>query len=154
MLKASSGNMRYALVILVALVLVAYVALTFNEPTAPKIVELKDYSLNPDTINANSSSTLSFTIKNDDNSNSHFVTVHFNASSMLTFWQGSEILPTENGMQYLTRTFSPSDVITTSITVKATLPSQMSSGTYPIVLTFFVDGNQFDSKQVNLNVQG
>jgi hypothetical protein len=145
--------MRYAIVIVVALVLVAYIALTFNK-SSPKIVEVKEYSLNPDTINANSLTTLSFTLKNSDNDNSHFVTVHFNASGMLAFWQGSQILPSDSGQQYFTKTLSPSDLITTSITVKATLPSQMSGGTYPIVLDFFVDGSQFDSKQVNLKVQG
>ena len=153
MLKNSSGNMRYAIVVAIALVLVAYFALTFNKPS-PQIVEVKEYSLNPDTISANSSTTLSFTIRNNDKDKSHFVTVHFNASGMLTFWQGLEKLPTENGRQYFTKTFSPSDLTTTSLTVKASLPNQMSGGTYPIILGFFVDGSQFDSKQVNLKVQG
>ncbi len=153
MLKNSSGNMRYTIVVVIALVLVAYFALTFNKPS-PQIVEVKEYSLNPDTINGNGTTTLSFTIKNNDKDNSHFVTVHFNASGMLTFWQGTQMLPTENGRQYSTKTFSPSDIIATSLTVKASLPSQMSGGTYPIVLDFFVDGSQFDSKQVNLKVQG
>lgn len=153
-MKASPGNMRYAIVLVAALVLVAYFALTFSNRSSPKILEVTDYSLNPDTINAGSSTTLSFRLKNDDSSNSHFVTVHFNASSMLVLWQGSQILPLDSGKQYFTETLRASDIITTSITVKATLPSQTSVVTYPIVLDFFVDGSQFDSKQVNLKVQG
>jgi hypothetical protein len=153
-MRSSQGNMGFAIVIAVALVLLAYIVLTFNTPPPP-IVAIKDYSLNPSTINVNGAATLSFTLKNNDGKNSHFVTVQFNASEMVTFWQGDALLASgNNGFQYFSQTFYPSDLITTYITVKATLPSQMSSSTYPIVLNFFVDSKQFGSKQVNLTVQG
>jgi hypothetical protein len=149
---ALSGSFRNALAIGLALVLILVIALAFNKPSLP-ILEVKEYSLNPNTINAGGSTTLSFTVKNNDQQKNHFLRVNFNASPMVTFWQGSQILPTENDLQYFTRTLNPSDLITTYITVKASLPPQTSTVTYSVVLNFYVDGSQFDSRQINLKVE-
>lgn len=154
LMRNRNSGFFFMILIAMSVVLLVVVSFSLNQTPTP-IVQVKDYSINPNKISLNNQATLSFSLKNDDNKNTHYITVYFNTSSSVTLLMGTSPLPIGNGdSPYFTATLDPSQQSTFYLTVTGTLPSQTSSSTYPIVLNFFVDGKQFDSKQTSIIVQG
>jgi hypothetical protein len=140
----------FCFVVLLSLAL--WVAIT-NIPSAP-IIEVSGVSLNPNTINQNEFSTLSFTIKNTDASSLHQVSVEFNTTTV-TFNINSQNLTINpsDGLQYYPITLQSSQQSTYSFKVFGTLTGGAKSSTYSIPFYFFYEnGTKFDTETVSLTV--
>jgi hypothetical protein len=137
----------------VLLSLILWVVIT-QIPPAP-IIEVSGVSLNPNTIKQNEFSTLSFTIKNNDASSSHQVSVEFNTTSV-TFNINNENL-TDNpsdGLQYYPITLQSSQQSTYSFKVFGTLTGGAKTSTYSIPFYFYYqNGTKFDTETVSLTVK-
>jgi hypothetical protein len=146
-------NSGFFLMFIIAISIVAVVSLSFFLRETP-IAEVKDVSVNPSTIQVNSQSQISFTIKSNDNKETHYITVFVSASSSVSISKGNTPLPvSDNGSPYFSATLDPSQQSTYYLNIKGSLPNQTSGSTYPINLAFYVDGKQFDNKQVSITVQ-
>ncbi len=119
----------------------------------PPPVEVIDASLNPNTVNINQIALLTITVKSNDNSKSHFLRIEFESHVLVVFNLGDQALPKENGKWYFTSTVNPSATIAQPFNVKATLESGIAQLMYQISVKFYLDGNQFDSKEFELTVR-
>jgi len=148
-------NMRSIFTIALALVLVIafslYLKAFFAPP--PPILQVEDVSLNPNTINIDQIASISITIKSNDNSKSHFLRIEFESHVLVSFLLGDVNLPQENGKWYFTRTVNPSEKFTQPFNVRASLESGIAQLIYYISIKFYVDGNQFDSRTLELTVR-
>jgi hypothetical protein len=140
-----------AAVVLVVVIIVA-VVVAMNMRGTP-ILEVSNVSLNPTTININSNATLSFTIKNNDASNQHDITVRFNVTSV-TFYLGSLSLYRDiYGVQYYDIQLQSLQESTYRFGVTGTLTGGASMSTYSIRLNFYDEnGTKFDSEAQSLTV--
>lgn len=133
-------------------ILAAWVVIT-NIPPTP-MIEVGGVSLNPTTIKQSEFSTLSFTIKNNDASSSHQVSVEFNTTSV-TF-NINNVNLTENpsdGLQYYLITLQSSQKSTYSFKVFGTLTGGANTSTYSIPFYFFYQNStKFDTETVSLTV--
>jgi hypothetical protein len=149
---ADSGNaiLKIAVLLVIVFVFVFYVPQLFQ--TTPT-VEVKQCSLASDTIGINEQATLTFTLQSNDNENVHSVMVKFSSHEMVVFMLGSQSLPKQDGSWIYTETLNPSASSTQPINVRANLESGIAKLDYRIDVTFYVDGEQFDSKKLDLTVQ-
>lgn len=122
-----------------------------NAPTQP--FEVKDFSLSPETVRVQESATLSFALKNNDKNQSQSLRISFNVSQRIIILQGNEELLKEDGTYYLTKTLDSSGTLTIPLTVQGLLEEQVSSATYPLIVNFFFNGTQFESKKTSLTVR-
>jgi hypothetical protein len=136
------------------IILIVMLALLFNSLFRPQppVLELTNFSLDPTSIKAGQTTTLTFTIKSNDKDANHFLRVEFESHTLVVFLLGNNLLPDDNGKYFFTKTFNPGETTTQPITVKAALESGYSEAKYGITVNFFVDGNQFESKKVELTV--
>lgn len=114
---------------------------------------VSNVSLTPTTINVNGNATLSFTIKNNNASYQHNVTVRFNVTSV-TFYLNSMNLPRDNyGIQYYIIQLQSSQQSTYSFEVTGTLTGGASISTYQIRLNFYDENSKiFDTETASLTV--
>jgi len=141
--------------LVVGLVLVIILALTMNNlfKPPPPILEVADFSLDPKEIRASETSTLTISIKSNDQDNAHFLRVEFESHTLVVFLLGDQLLPKDNGKWYFTTTLNPSEDTRQPFYVRAALASGVAEIKYGITVNFFADGNQFDSKRVELTVK-
>lgn len=148
-------NLRSIFTIALALVLIIAFSLTlktfFTPP--PPILQVEDISLNPNTINIGQMASISITIKSNDNSKSHFLRIEFESHVLVSFFLGDYNLPQENGKWYFTKSVNPSEKFSQPFNVRATLESGIAQLIYHISIKFYVDGNQFDTRTLELTVR-
>lgn len=139
-------------VCVVALFSLAYWGIT-NAPPAP-IIEVSGVLLNPNTIKQNESSTLSFTIKNNDASSSHQVSVEFNTTSVtFNINNGSLTRNLSDGLQYYPITLQSSQQSAYTFKVFGTLTGGAETSTYSIPFYFYYQNDtKFDTETVSLTV--
>jgi hypothetical protein len=153
LMRSRSSGFSFMAIMAIALMVVVLVSFSFFNPSSTPIAELKGFSVNPSSVKVGSSSTVSFSLKNDDSANGHYITVIFDTSSSLSFWKGNQPLPIgSDGQPYFTANLEPSQESTFYLTLTGTLPSQTSSTTYPIATSFLVDGKQFSSVQGSITI--
>jgi hypothetical protein len=137
------------IILIIILVLSNVLTLFTPKPT----IEVVNAKLDPETININQVATLEITIKSNDKSKSHFLRIEFESHSLVSFLIGDQYLPRDQGRWYFTDNVNPSATITQPFYVRATLESGIAQLQYQIVVNFYCDGNQFDSKTFVLTVR-
>jgi len=141
-----------ALVIMLVVGIIGFITIT-NTRTKP-VLEISGVSLSSNQITTNSSATLSFTVKNNDETKPHDVTAEFDTTSSVLFYLNNEKLPSGNdGFQYYPMRLQSSEKSTYSFKVTGTLAGGAQSSTYLIRL-FFLDenGTKFDTETQSLTV--
>jgi hypothetical protein len=149
---SNGGNaiLKMAVLVVIVFVFAFYVPQLFRiTPT----VEVKECSLASDTIGINEQTALTFTLQSNDDENAHSVMVKFSSHEMVVFMLGSQSLPKQDSSCIYTETLNPSASSTQPINVRANLESGIAKLDYRIDVTFYVDGEQFDSKKLDLTVQ-
>jgi hypothetical protein len=144
-----------ALIIIILIVVIAIVAVGIYEGSQkPQTFTVSGVSLNPNTIIQNSSSTLNFTIKNNDETRSYQVKVEFNTTASTLFSLNNKVLPLGNdGLQYYNMTLQSSQQSTYSFKVVGILTGGASSTVYSIPLSFcYQNGTIFDTERLSLTV--
>jgi hypothetical protein len=138
--------------IVLALVIVIAFSLSLNTflTPPPPTLEVTNVSLSPTTVNVGDISILTISIKSNDASNSHFLRINFASHVLVTFLLGNQPLPTDGGQYYFTTNINPSGQISQPFGVSARLESGIAQLKYQITVTYFVDGNQFNSKTLEL----
>jgi hypothetical protein len=147
-------SFRGIFAVVLGLVLIVAFSLSlksFLSPPPPTL-EVTNVSLNPTAVNVGSLSTLSISIKSNDAAGSHFLRIDFGSHVLVTFLIGNQSLPIESGKYYFTTTMNPSGQITQPFGVRATLESGIAQLVYQISVDFYLDGNQFDSRTLELTV--
>lgn len=136
--------------VLVVIIAVAYLAIRL--PITPKL-QAFGVSINPNSITENSSATLTFTVKNNDQSNSHTVTVKFNVSSVTFYLNGNPLSSGGDGLQYWTITLQSSEQSIYSFKVTGVLTGGAQVSTYLIRLDFYDENSTiFDTETQSLTV--
>lgn len=150
-----SSNFRGIFTLALGIVLIIAISLAFRSFLVfpPPTVEVTDASLKPNTVKTNQIAVLSITIKSNDNSKSHFLRLEFESHVLVTFFLGDQNLQKEGGKWYFTSIMNPSATITQPFNVKATLENGIAQLAYEIIVKFYLDGNQFDTKTFTLNVE-
>jgi Tfp pilus assembly protein PilX len=153
MYSRSNNGITKPIIFAVALVII--IALTIWAVTqirTPTLV-VSNVSLNPTTINVNGHATLNFTIKNNDASNQHNITVTFNVTSV-TFYINNIVLVRDNsGVQYYNIQLQSSEQSTYSFKVTGILTGGASTSTYQILLNFFDENStRFDTETASLTI--
>jgi hypothetical protein len=137
----------------VALLSLATWVVITNIPPTP-IIEVSGVSLNPNTIKQNEFSTLTFTIKNNDASSSHQVSVEFNTTSVTFNINDVDLTPNpSDGLQYYPIMLQSSQKSTYSFKVSGILTGGAKTSTYSIPFYFFYqNGTKFDTETVSLTI--
>jgi len=154
-LRSNNGISGPIKSIIIGVSLVVVIALSiwaFTQISTPTLV-VSNVSLNPTTINVNSNTTLSFTIKNNDASNPHNINVTFNVTSVTFYINNIVLNRTNNQVQYYTIQLQSSEQSTFSFKAIGTLTGGASTSTYPIRLNFYDEnGTRFDTETASLTV--
>jgi competence protein ComGC len=150
MSNSGSTIVKMGILLIVMIIIVFYVPRVFQ--TTPT-VEVKECSLASDTIGINQQTTLTFTLQSNDVENAHSVMVKFSSHEMVVFMLGSQSLPKQDGYWIYTETLNPSASSTQPINVRANLENGIAKLDYRIDVTFYVDGEQFGSKALDLTVK-
>jgi hypothetical protein len=137
---------------LVLIVILMFFMNSLFRPTPP-VLEIKEFSLDPTNVKAGETAALTINIQSNDGEAGHFLRVEFESHTLVVFFLGSEQLPQDNGKWYFTTTVNPSGTIIQPIGIKAALASGVAEIKYGITVNFFTDGNQFDSRKVELTVR-
>jgi hypothetical protein len=144
---------------IIVVLAVALIVVVIPKPI-PSTLQVSGVSLSPSTISQNGSATLSFTIKNNDAIRPHLVTVSFDeTTSNVTIYLGNVSLTTVTGIPtsktqfYHMPLIQPSQDVTLSFRVTATLSRGESTTTY-LIRVYFTDENlaRFDKETVRLTV--
>lgn len=148
-MSARFGN----IITIIALAVIAFVVLSvaFRPPTPT--LEVEECSLNTKKTKINKPVTLTIRIKNNDKEQSHSFKVEFESHSLVTFFLGGQQLPKENNIWYFTDILNPSAELTQPITVKADLEPGISKLDYSIIVKFYINDEQFSTKNLKLTVE-
>jgi hypothetical protein len=139
-------------VILIAVVIGAITIVIINMPGARKF-DVSNVSLNPNDIKIDGSATLGFSIKNNDETNPHNVTVVFNVTSVTFYLNNKSLDVNDKGFQYFLITLQSSEQSTFSFKVTGTLTGGALSSTYAIRLDFYDENStRFDTETQSLTV--
>lgn len=140
-----------AVVIIVAL---ASLGIWWTSQIKPATLEVSAVSLSPNEIKVKDSATLTFAIKNNDPVRPHSVTVVFNTTSPVTFYQNNMSLPiANNGFQYLEITLQSSQQSTYPLKVTGRLTGGASTSTYSIRINFYDENStNFDTEIQSLRI--
>lgn len=149
---SSTGNFisKLAFVLIVVIILSIIVGPWLR---STPIVEVTDCSLTSDTITNNGLTTITITLKNNDENNAHTIRVEFSSHPLVSFMLGSQLLSKEDDVWYYTENLNPSASHTQSIKVKATLETGIAEISYRITINFSKNGEHFDDKKFDLRVR-
>jgi hypothetical protein len=138
--------------IVIAVVIGAITIVIINMPGARKF-DVSNVSLNPNNIRIDGSATLGFSIKNNDETNPHNVTVVFNVTSVTFYLNNKSLDVNDRGFQYFLMTLQSSEQSTFSFKVTGTLTGGALSSTYAIRLDFYDENStRFDTETQSLTV--
>ena len=140
------------LMIVIAFVVVFSVAsnILLNPPLP---VEVTDCSLTSDSVNTGGQTSITFTLKSNDDNNQHLIRVEFSSYYLVDFLLGSSELPRQNGIWYYEETLNPKETHTQLINVRPTLESGIAELKYRITVVFYMDGVEFYNKNLDLTVK-
>lgn len=120
-------------------------------------VKVTKCSLNHTSVNNGSSTTITCTTTNNDQTNVHSITVQFSIQSteLVTFSIGSSniLSQTKSDVWQFSYPQNPLSTYSQPINAKAYLPSGYKSVECVITVTFFTDNKQFDTKTLDLKVK-
>jgi hypothetical protein len=154
--RSDIGQSRTAIILILVIILVVGIilAIIVTRPASPKTFEVSEVSLNPKEINVHSYATLTFSIKNDDPSKPHTVTVIFNAPSVTLYSGGAPLQVGNDGLQHYPIEIQSSQTsFGATLNVTAILTGGSLTSTYPIHFDFYDENNtKFDSETVSLKV--
>jgi len=140
-----------AFLLVVIFVCAIYIPPLFKPPVPT--MEVTSCALASSTMQNNGITSISFSVKNNDANNAHNLTVQFSSYQTVSFMLGSQPLSQQNGQWVYTDALYPSSQLTQSINVQPSLAYGVNSLTYNVYVTFYMDGNQFCSKTLVLNVK-
>lgn len=135
-----------ALIAAVVILVVALIVVVAPKP-ATATLQVTQFSINPTAINQNSFAFLNLTITNHDATKQHRANIDFDEtnSTSVSVNQGNQSLPTVFGIatgdgaqkfQFLWLTIQPSEILTTSFRITATLSAGVLTSTYSIPVEF------------------
>jgi hypothetical protein len=150
----------FIIVVIGFLALIGWLLISSIPPTP--LIAVSGVSINPSMITQSESSTLNFTIKNNDAESPHQVTVEFNATSVI-FNIDNENLTYNDGLQYYTITLQSSQNSTYSFKVFGELNAAQAASAHALgasfATTYFIpiyfvyqNGTKFDTEIVSLTV--
>jgi hypothetical protein len=155
LLRSRTGINKVAAVVIIIVIIViagavAYIAINL-QPTPP--LQVSGVSLDPNSITLNSSATLTFTVKNNDEAKLHNLTVKFNVTSVNFQMSSSPLSYGNDGLQYWKITLQASQQSTYSFKVTGVLTGGAKSSTYSIRLDFYDENStRFDTETQSLTV--
>lgn len=149
----SSNRGNFIFILALALVLVVATSFVFDRLRPTPTVEVTDCYLTSDTIPKDGFTSITFTLKSNDDQESRHIRVEFSSHYLVTFMLGTKYLERENGLWYYEEDLNPSASHTQSINVRASLESGIAEITYGITINFYMDGQQFYDKKLDLKVQ-
>jgi len=147
------GNLVRMLALALTLVIIFSIVSTRLFVKPPPAVEVTDCSLTSETVNSGGQTSLTFTLKSNDDKNAHLVKVEFSSHYLVNFFLGSEKLPKEDDVWYYEEMLNPLATHTQLINIRPTLESGISKLTYRITVVFYIEGKQFFNKNLDLTVQ-
>lgn len=119
----------------------------------PSIVEVTDCTLTSDIVNSGEQTSITITLKSNDEENARLIRIEFSSHSLVGFLLGSEDLLRKDGIWYYEETLNPKATHTQFINVRPTLEHGISEIEYRITAIFFMDDEQFYNKNLDLTVQ-
>lgn len=149
-----SSNNRMVATFVFAIIVIGIFAYSLNGlfvPPTPTIT-LQSASLNHGSTKEGQLVTLSISLKNNDKTNSHFILVEFQSHTLVTFMLGNQELPVESGVFQYTTTMNAGSQLTQPFSVSASLENGIAQISYQITIKLYVDGNQFNEKNLTLTV--
>ena len=143
--------------LLIAVFSIAFViffsVISNQKPNLPNAVEVPQCSLASKSITSGNQTSIIVTVKSNDEEHSHNIRIEFKSHELVSFFQGSQILPKKGGTWYYEYTIPSSTTHTEEINVVATLESGISEYTYRISVAVFSDGKQFYDVNLDLSVK-
>lgn len=119
----------------------------------PPVVEVTKCELTSDTVNSGEQTSISITMKSNDNENAHLIRIEFSSHHLVRFLLGAGELPRDGNLWYYQETLNPRADHTQLINVRPTLEPGISKLSYRISIVFLIDNEQFHSKNLDLTVQ-
>jgi hypothetical protein len=148
----STGD-KIVIVLIIVAVITGVVIWAASQTSSTPTLQVSNVSLNPNEITIKESATFSFTITNNDPVKPHSVTVVFNTTSPVTFYQNNISLPVVNGFQNLLIDLQSGQQSTYPLKVAGTLPSGASTSTYTLRIDFYDENfTRFDTETVSLKI--
>jgi len=142
--------LKLAVLLVIIFVFVVYVPPLFQ---SQPIVEVTECELASETIGNGGVTSISFTLKSNDQNSAHSIVVDFSSHELVVFKLGSQALPKSGSVWKYTETLNPDASHTQSINVWGSLENGIAKLAYRIDLVFYVDGKEFDRKAFDLTVQ-
>lgn len=138
-------------IIIIVIIIAVYVGINLTSITPP--LQVSGVSINPNSINVNANATLSFTVKNNDGTNPHTITVKFNVTSVFFYLSGNLLPYGIDGLQYRNIVLQSSEQSTYSFKVIGVLTGGAQSSTYSIRIDFYNENStRFDTETQSLTV--
>jgi hypothetical protein len=136
-----------------ALVFIIIITTLSNMLIPTSIVQVTDCSLTSSTVNSGGQTSITITLKSNDDKNSYLIRIEFTSYYLVKFLLGSNELPRNDGVWCYEETLNPKATHTQLILVRPTLESGISETKYRISVVFFINGTQFDNKNLDLTVR-
>lgn len=149
---ADIGGGIFQLAVIIVIIVAISTILSSVFHTTPTI-EVKDCSLASNTVTNNGMTSMTFTIKSNDEDSSHNIRVEFSSHPLVTFMLGSQPLMKQGDVWYYEETLNPSASSSQVINVRASLEDGIAKIDYRITANFYMDGNHFLEKKLDLTVQ-
>jgi hypothetical protein len=140
------------LVFIVALVAVAYVALSQLQTQQRSPVKIKDFGIQPSTFKANEEGQLSVGIENLLPDDSVTVMIYFETHKNVKVYQGSSLLPIMGGNYTLTKQLDPCEISELKFTVKGSIDVGDHSRDYYIRAYCYLGSVCFDIRSVSFTI--
>jgi len=154
MMRSSSNFGNLVGILIFAVIFTVIVSTFLNALFNPRsIVEVTDCTLTSDTVNSGELTSITITLKSDDEENAHVVRIEFSSHELVRFLLGSVDLPRKDSIYYYEETLNPKATHTQFINIRPTLAPGISELEYRITAIFFIDGEQFYNKNLDLTVQ-
>lgn len=151
-MSAKYGNLFTMLAFaLIFVVVFSAISNLFLNPRS--LVEVTDCTLTSDTVNSGGQTSITITLKSDDDENAHSIRIEFSSHHLVRFLLGSGELPREDGIWYYEETLNAKATHTQQINVRPTLEPGISKLSYRITVVFFMDNEQIYNKNLDLTVQ-
>jgi len=119
----------------------------------PQPVEVTDCSLTSDTVKSGKQTSIKFTLKSNDDSDSQLIRIEFSSHELVRFHLGSVELQKEGSIWHYTLTLNPKATLTEEINVNPTLERGISELKYRISIVFYRNGEVFYEKNLDLLVE-
>lgn len=149
----SSNIGSFIKILVFALACVIVFSVVSNMIVTSPLVKVTECSLTSKTVTSNGQTSITITLKSNDDENAHLIRIEFSSHQLVKFLLGSGELPKKDAIWYYEETLNPKASHTQLINVRPTLESGISELTYRITVVFYRDGEKFYNKNLDLTVK-